>query len=101
MSKADAALGITSVPDGVIIDVRVVPRAGRSGVAGLRAGALLVRLTAPPVDGAANAELVDVIAAAAGVPRKAVSLVSGDRSRLKRVQLLGITRETAIARLMS
>ena len=96
----DDGLGIAAVPGGVVIDVRVIPRAGRSGVAGLRGGALLVRLTAPPVEGAANAELIEVVAAAAGVPRKAVSLVSGGRSRQKRVQVLGITREAALARLV-
>ena len=55
---------IESTPEGVVITVRVIPRAARSGVAGTRDGALLVRLNAPPVDGAANAELIEVVAAA-------------------------------------
>jgi uncharacterized protein (TIGR00251 family) len=76
-------------PDGLLLQVRVVPRAGRSAVAGVRDGALLVRLAAAPVDGAANAELIDVIAAAFAVPRRAVTLVSGERSRLKRVRIAG------------
>jgi uncharacterized protein len=77
-----------------IIDVRVIPRAGKSGIAGMRGGALLVRLNAPPVDGAANAELIEVLADALGVPKRSVSIVSGERSRLKRVRIEGVTNET-------
>ena len=80
---------------GVTIDVRVIPRAGRSGVAGVRGDALLVRLNAAPVDGAANEELIKVIAAALGVPRRSVSILGGERSRQKRVQVLGVDVERA------
>lgn len=76
-----------------IIDVRVIPRAGRSGIAGMRGDALLVRLNAPPVDGAANAELIEVLADALGVPKRAVSIVSGERSRQKRVRIDGVTTD--------
>ena len=72
---------IESTPEGIVIAVRVVPRAGRSGVAGTRDGALLVRLNAPPVEGAANAELIDVLADTLGVPKRAVTILSGERSR--------------------
>jgi len=82
---------ITSTPQGVVLDVRVIPRAGRAGFAGTRADALLVRLTAPPVDGAANAELIQIVAATLGVPRRAVTIVAGERSRLKRVRIDGVT----------
>lgn len=90
---------ISSTSGGVVIDVRVVPRAGRAGVAGTREGALLVRLHAAPVEGAANAELVETIAKALGVPKRAVSLVSGERGRLKRVRVEGVTAEYVSARL--
>ncbi len=91
---------IQSTPDGgVVINVRVIPRAGRSGPAGTRGDALLVRVQAPPVDGAANAELVEVIADLLSVPRRAVSVVSGERSRQKRVRVSGIDVTTAHARL--
>ena len=88
---------IRSVPGGIEIDVRVIPRAGRSGVAGTREGALLVRLNAPPVDGAANDELIEVLAKALGAPKRAVSIVAGERSRQKRVRVGGIEFETAAA----
>jgi uncharacterized protein len=75
------------------IDVRVIPRAGKSAIAGVRGDALLVRLNAPPVDGAANAELIDVLADALDIPRRAISIVAGERSRQKRVRIEGITNE--------
>lgn len=92
-------LVIHPTDEGVLLDVRVIPRAGRSGVVGTRGGALLVRLNAPPVEGAANAELIDVLAKTLGVPKRAVSLVSGDRSRQKRVAVAGISVAAARRRL--
>ena len=82
-------------PDGVLLDVRVIPRSGRSTIAGLREGALLVRLTAAPVEGAANAELVAVLADALGVPKRNVTLVSGEHSKRKRIKVIGITEREA------
>jgi uncharacterized protein (TIGR00251 family) len=90
---------IESTPEGVVIAVRVIPRSGRSGVAGTRGGALLVRLNAPPVEGAANDELVAVIAAALGVSRRAVTIVSGERSRTKRVRITGVDADHVASRL--
>ena len=89
---------IESTPEGVVITVRVIPRAARSGVAGTRDGALLVRLNAPPVDGAANAELIEVVAERLGVARRAVTIIAGEHSRTKRVRVAGIdaTRARAV-----
>jgi hypothetical protein len=85
----------------VIISVRVIPRAAQSGVAGRRGDAWLVRLQAPPVEGAANDELIGVIARALAVPKRAVSIASGGRSRQKSVRVSGIDAATAAARLAS
>jgi uncharacterized protein (TIGR00251 family) len=85
--------------DGVVLDVRVITRAGRSGIAGTRSGSLLVRLTAPPVEGAANDELVEVIAKALAVPKRAVSLVSGERSRQKRLRVKGVSEDDVRSKL--
>ncbi len=82
---------IATTPDGVVIDVRVIPRASRSGLAGIRGDALLLRLHAPPVDGAANEEVVEMLSKALGVPRRAVTIVAGARSRLKRVRVEGVS----------
>ena len=83
-----------------LIAVRVVPRAGRSGVAGTRDGALLVRLAAAPVDGEANAELIEVLARALDLPKRRIEIVSGDRSRSKRVRVIGLDARVAIAALL-
>jgi hypothetical protein len=82
------------------IDVRVIPRAGRSEFAGLRDGALLVRLAAAPVDGAANDELIALVARALGVPKRDITIVSGERSRSKRLRVANIDRATALAVLL-
>ena len=79
--------------------IRVVPRASRAGVAGVRGEAVLVRLGAAPVDGAANAELVDILARALDLPRRAVTITAGARSRTKLVRLEGVSRDEALRRL--
>lgn len=73
-----------------LIDVRVQPRASRSEFAGLHGARLRVRLQAPPVDGRANAALVEFIAAACDLPRSRVTLDRGATSRDKCVRLHGI-----------
>jgi len=83
----------------VLIDVRVIPRAGKSGISGVRDNAVLVRLNAPPVEGAANAELIEVLAEAFDVPKRAVAIISGDKSRQKRVRIDGVTLAHAASRL--
>src|SRR5687768_18506722 len=82
---------VTSSPDGAIGDVRVIPRARKSAIAGTRDDAVLVRLKAPPVDGAANAELIRFLADLLGVPQRNIQIVSGERSRGKRVRISGRT----------
>ena len=79
--------------------IRVVPRASRAGIAGVRGEAVLVRLGAAPVDGAANAELVDTLARALDLPHRAVTIIAGARSRTKRVHLEGVSRDEALRRL--
>lgn len=81
------------------LDVCVIPRARRSGIDGMRGDAILVRLQSAPVDGAANAELIDLIAAALDVPKRSVTIVSGEKSRLKRLQVTGLDETTVHARL--
>jgi uncharacterized protein (TIGR00251 family) len=72
--------------------IRVIPRSSKPGIAGIRDGALLVRLQSPPVEGAANAELIDVIARAFGVAKRDVAIVSGEKSKLKRIAIATIDR---------
>jgi uncharacterized protein len=71
------------------IAIRLIPRARRNEIAGERAGRLLVRVTAPPVDEKANAALRRLLAARAEVPRSKVRIVAGARSRDKVVEIEG------------
>ena len=77
--------------DGALtFNVRVVPRASRSEIVGEHDGAIRVRLAAPPVDGAANEELIRTIAAAFSVSRSAVEIIAGHSSRLKALRVFGL-----------
>ena len=86
-------------PAGVDLDVRVIPRARRTEVAGLRDDGLVIRLAAPPVEGAANDALVAFVAEWLAVPRRAVHILSGERSRRKRLSVDGVTADLVRARL--
>ena len=70
--------------------VRVQPRGSREAVEGVHGGALKVRLTAPPVDGAANEALVALLSMLLRVPKRDVSIVSGLTSRSKQVEVRGV-----------
>jgi uncharacterized protein (TIGR00251 family) len=87
-------------PAGVELDVHVIPRARKTEVAGLRDDDLLIRLAAPPVEGAANDALVAFVAKWLAVPRRAVHILSGERSRRKRLSVDGVTADLVRARLV-
>jgi uncharacterized protein (TIGR00251 family) len=70
--------------------IRLTPRASREEIAGERDGVLLVRVTAPPVDGAANEALVRLLSKRLRVAKGAVRIVSGDTSRTKTVEVDGL-----------
>jgi uncharacterized protein (TIGR00251 family) len=72
------------------LPIRAVPRAGRNEIAGEREGRVLVRVTAPPVDGKANAAVCAVVAKAAGVAKGRVSVVRGASSRDKLLAVEGV-----------
>jgi hypothetical protein len=93
------ALSLRSTGDGVVVLVRVIPRSSRTRLAEIRDNRLLVRLNAPPVDGAANKALVRVLAQTLEVQRRAVRIVSGERARDKSVLIDGLTSEEILARL--
>ena len=80
-----------STDDGTIIEVRAKPRAKSSGVLRVKDRVVEVALAAPPVEGAANEELVRVLADFFRLGRRAVHLVSGVRGRNKRVLLVGLS----------
>jgi uncharacterized protein (TIGR00251 family) len=71
--------------DGVVLNIRVVPRASKTAVQGVLGDALKIRLQAPPVDGKANAALVEFLADTLGISKSDVTLLSGETGRVKRV----------------
>jgi uncharacterized protein (TIGR00251 family) len=85
--------------DAVSFDVVVVPRASRSRIVGLSAGRLKITLAAAPVDGEANQALCELLAKQLSVPKRAVQVQRGERSKLKTVQVTGLTVEDVLNRL--
>ena len=75
----------------VLIKIRVVPRASKSEIVGEHDGTLRVRISAPPVDGAANAEVVKLLAKSLGVSRTDLVIVSGQTSKTKQLRIDGVT----------
>jgi hypothetical protein len=92
-------IDIDETGNGVRFSVHVQPRAARSGVAGVHGSAVKVRLQAPPVDGAANEALIALLAESLGVPRREVLILAGATSRLKRVEVRGLTAHLTRERL--
>jgi uncharacterized protein (TIGR00251 family) len=78
--------------DDLILALLLQPRASRNGFAGAQGERLKVRITAPPVDGAANDHLIAWLAKQFGVPRRQVALLQGDQSRQKRVRIVSPQR---------
>jgi len=85
---------------GITLTLRVVPRAHKSEITGVHGEALKVRLAAPPVEGAANRALLAFLAACLGVRPQQISIESGERSRQKRVRIVGLTASEALERLL-
>jgi hypothetical protein len=75
------------------ISVRVTPRAARDELAGWREGVLVARVTAPPVEGKANAALVRLLASALGIAPSRLSIAGGRSGRTKRVRIEGLSTD--------
>jgi uncharacterized protein len=89
-----------SEKDGAVrFEVHAKPRAKKSRIVGARGDALEVALAAPPVDGAANEELIRVLAAALDLPRRNVTIVRGETSQKKLVAVDGLDTATILDRL--
>lgn len=84
---------MTATEAGVILAVRVVPRASRSELQGIHGDALKIRLQAPPVEGKANRALVEFLAESLGVSRSGIEILTGDTNRNKRVLVRGVSMQ--------
>jgi len=94
-------LKFTATADTITFSVRVQPRASQSGIAGEMDSALKLRVAAPPVEGAANAELIRWLAKFFGVPRAQVTIISGATAKQKIVRVSGVAPSDAKQKLLA
>jgi hypothetical protein len=94
-----AANYLTTHETGIVLAVKLLPRAARNEIGPALGNEIKIRITAPPVDGAANEALVRFLAETLGCPRSAVQIVRGHSSRHKTVAVAGIGAADALARL--
>ena len=80
---------LTDTPAGAVLNLRIIPRAHKNAIQGELGDALKIRLCAPPVEGAANAALIEFLSDTFSIPRTRVQLLAGAASRNKRVLLSG------------
>ncbi len=92
-------INFTESEDCLIFDVRVVPRASKSEIVGELGGALKIRIAAPPVDGAANAELIKLLSKKFSVSKSNVEIISGENSKLKKLKIYDLNRENFLKKL--
>jgi len=88
-------------PDAAVLSVRIQPRASKRGISRMEDGSLKIRLTAPPVDGAANDALIKYLAETFSVPRSQVEILSGHTGRQKIIRISGIGQQDAEGMLYS
>lgn len=85
------SIDVTEQNGSIVFSIRVIPRASKSEIVGEHDGALKVRICSPPVDGAANAEVIKLFAKHFGVSKSSVLIVSGETSKSKRIRIDGLT----------
>ncbi len=79
--------------DGIVFNIRVIPRASKCELAGVQGDALKLRITAPPVEGAANKECVKFLSSMLGVKKSQIKIIAGHKSKNKKVSISGVTRK--------
>ena len=84
---------IQQAADGVIVRVKVIPRSSNTAIAGIYQGFLKIRLTSPPVENAANRDLIAYLSKKLKIPKSAVQIVSGAKSREKKLALNGVSKQ--------
>lgn len=83
---------LVETADAVTFSVRVIPRASRSEIGGEHDGSLKVNLALPPIDGAANAELIRLFTKKFGVSKSDIEIVSGETSKNKRIKIISVSK---------
>ena len=99
MSPGSSRVRLVDSARGVLLSARVIPRASRTSVTSVRNRALLIRVTALPVEGAANRAVLDALAVFLDVPRGWLTIAAGNRGRDKQVQIHGLSVADVQARI--
>lgn len=89
-------LKITELENGVRFEVKVQPKSSQNQITGVAGGVLKVKLTSPPVDGKANKALINLLAKTMNVSRGSITLVRGESSTTKLIEITGINKETVL-----
>ncbi len=92
-------LKLINTEEGISLPVLVVPRSGKNEIAGVLEGRLKIRITAPPVDGAANRELITFLARLLGINRSSICLQKGSKGKRKLLKIKGIDEKTLLEKL--
>ena len=90
---------LAAVAEGTIVSLHIQPRASKNEIIGVQGEALKVRLTSPPVEGAANKLCCEFIAKQCGVAKQTISIQSGEKSRKKRLLISGVKSDAVQAAL--
>lgn len=93
-------LKIQEAEGGVVFSVKVVPASSRTTISGLLDGTLKIKVKAPPQKGRANDCLIDFLAKQLGVKKSNVKIIAGQTSPIKKVQVLGLSSETVVEKLI-
>jgi uncharacterized protein (TIGR00251 family) len=80
----------TKVKDGIIIQVKVIPRSSKKEIAGVEGNTIKIKLTAPPAEGAANEQLIELLSETLSIKKGNIEIVKGDSSRYKTVKIKGV-----------
>ena len=89
------AYGVKETPHGITLDVVIHPKSSRDEIVGMHGDALKIKLTAPPVDGKANAALIAFLAKKLGIAKSRITIIRGETSRRKTIHIAGIDVEHA------
>ncbi len=93
-------LKIQEADGGVVFSVKVVPAGSRTAISGLLDGTLKIKGSAPPQKDRANDCLIDFLAKQLGVKKSNVKIIAGQTSPIKKVQILGLSSETVVEKLI-
>ncbi|MCL4537153.1 MAG: DUF167 domain-containing protein [Nitrospirae bacterium] len=89
-TKEEMDLPHTKVKDGIIIQVKVIPRSSKKEIAGVEDNTIKIKLTAPPVEGAANEQLIDLLSEEFNIKKSSIIILKGESSRHKTVKIVGV-----------